>query len=384
MLKYKSYGHRIRNAVVIGSCPESSLNEDNEGDEINEGDAVDIAMGDEPPAERSQPASAAAGSPTLPPQLLVLILESCGIVYLFATERDGFAQLSSNTFPACGKAPTLGYHVAVDPSSRYLVVGALEDTIAVFELKTREELNEEYEITHVFPEPVKSRRFRHLRATIQDVQFLYPRPQDDHHIILMVMTSSKGGSHERHAKRKYTIWDWEAGEPLEAVLGSTGHQQALTQPDGVPLFSIPLKSQNAFLVVYQTHIAIVKQPMSAAEYDSNSALDSPQPSSLHHGAHLPLWTSWARPFRRKEYSEKTDIIYLTREDGLLYHIEIDSATLFYSGMEVGWLNTHIGTAFTTAYDKFSDLLIVGGESGMGGMWKVLALGTPPILAQFCF
>lgn len=292
------------------------------------------------------------------------------MVFLFIREVNAKLEFCVTKHAPSANVPYLGNHLAVDPSSRFLAAAPFEEVLVVYELEPRETLNERYMTIGSLGNPFKSVRFRSLRGTVYDVQFLYPRPQDDYHIILMVILSSNSREPGHQASRRYIVWEWEVGEDLRTTLSRSGHRQALAKSGGVPMFSIPLKSQNAFFVVYPRHIALVKQTLSSAEYDSNSVLEGPEPSHLHHGADAPLWTSWARPFRRKEYSEKTDIIYLAREDGFVFHIEIDSMTLVYSTMGLGSVGTNIGTAFTTAYDRFSDLLIIGGESAPGGIWKV--------------
>lgn len=363
ILRYKSFDARIRNAIVLGDCPDESLDDtaDHANDRIDEIDPLYHA-----PSSRSQEHDGHG----LPPQLLVLVLSSGHIEFLFTAEVDGKLRLCNSTQESAASIPYHGHHLAVDPSFRYMAAAPFEDLLVIYELETLETLNERFIASGHFPKPFKSTRFRSLRGTIHDVQFLYPRPQDDYHIIVMVVMSSKSRVPDRASRRKYITWDWEAGDDLRPILAQPGHRQSLSKLDGVPLFSIPLKSQNAFFIVYEDHIAIVRQSLSSGEYDSNRVLEMPRPSPLHHGAKPPLWVSWARPFRRKEYSEKTDIIYLAREDGIVFHIEIDSMTLLYSGMELGCSGTNIGTAFTAAYDKFSDLFIIGGESSPGGIWKV--------------
>lgn len=292
-------------------------------------------------------------------------------MFLFIREVNNKLEFCVNKHsPGRNVPPYLGHHLAVDPSSRFMAAASFEEILVVYELEPRSTLNERYMATGSLGNPIRSTRFRALRGTVYDVQFLYPRPQDDYHIILMVIVSSKSREPDQQASRKYIVWDWEVGEDLRTILGRSGHRQSLAKSGGVPMFSIPLKSQNSFFIVYPHHIALVKQALSFAEYDSNLVLEGPDPSDFHHGANAPLWTSWARPFRRKEYSEKTDIIYLAREDGFVFHIEIDSMTLVYSTMELGSVGTGIGTAFTTAYDRFSDLFVIGSEAAPGGVWKV--------------
>lgn len=362
VLKYRSLHSRIRNAVVLGDCPdESGTGSADDQGHMSQLDSLyqKTASGTEKDAAH-----------VLPPQLLVLVLDNGQMEFLFTTATTGRLKLYSSSYAPPGNIPHHGHHLAVDPSFRYMAASPFEELLVVYELETLKDLDNNFRETGQFPKPFKSARIRSLRGTIHDVQFLYPRLQDDYHIIIMVIVSSRSSSPERTLRRRYITWDWEAGDDLRSILSEPGHIQSLSKQDGAPLFSIPLKSQNAFFIVYEDHMAIVRQSLSSGEYDSNRVLEMPGPSPLHHGAGPPLWVAWARPFRRKDYAEKTDIIYLAREDGLVFHIEIDSMTLLYSGMELGCLGTNIGPAFSTAYDKFSDLFVVGGDSSPGGIWKV--------------
>ncbi|KAF4125290.1 thermotolerance protein [Geosmithia morbida] len=364
IFKYKSYGSRIRNAIVLGDSPDDTDSSAADGQsQLAEIDSL---------CQDPLPSSHHNASRILPPQLLVLVLENGQIEFLFTTEASARMKLYTSSYAPPGNIPYHAHHLAVDPSFRYMAAAPFENLLVVYEMETLDDLDQRFRDTGKFPKPFKLASIRPLRGTIHDVQFLYPRLQDDYHIIIMVIMSSRNQTPEKTLRRKYITWDWEAGEDLRAILTGPGHRQSLSKLDGVPLFSIPLKSRNAFFIVYEDHMAIVRQSLSSGEYDSNRVLEMPGPSELHHGARPPLWVSWARPFRRKDYSEKTDIIYLAREDGLVVHIEIDSETLLYSGMQLGYLGTNIGTAFTTAYDKFSDLLVVGGESSSGGIWKLAA------------
>lgn len=112
--------------------------------------------------------------------------------------------------------------------------------------------------------------------------------------------------------------------------------------------------------------------------------EPPAPTPLYHGNGDPLWVAWARPFRNKKYLEKTDIIYLAREDGAIIHIEIDAAELLPSVTNVGCLEANIDTAFTSAYDIFADVLMIGGDSGPGGIWKVSIRQTIVLVLRTVF
>ena len=140
------------------------------------------------------------------------------------------------------------------------------------------------------------------------------------------------------------------------------------------MFSIPLKAQTSFLIVCEDGVAMVAQALTGAGNGPQGIHSGGEISTVHHGKGQPLWTAWARPFR-EQWVEKTDIIYLAREDGKIQSFEIDSDTLLPSITEADnddndGLGVNIGTAFATTHDKSADIIIVGGNSGNGGIWRV--------------
>jgi hypothetical protein len=351
---------RIRNATVIGVCPEDSG--DDEGDDLyHQKDSTQSSASDNEDTKES-----------LPPQILVLVLENGELLFLFLKEHsDGMCSLVLNRMSLSSAGlPALGFHLAVDPSSRYMVFACPEDLMIVQELHTWSSMNEKYMATGVL-DPIKASQMRGIHGAIHSVEFLHPRPEDDYHVILVLAVFRKE-HREGSSLFKMITYDWEVGETLSMVFSRDLSGTRLHEFEEFPLFLIPLKFQAAFFVIYNTRVALVKQALSAPESEF-ATLQSPKPTKLHHGKNAPVWTAWTRPFRLKSYAEKTDIIFLAREDGVLIHIEVDAASLTHAITEIGNLNTNISKAFTAAYDIFSDMIIVGGESGPGGIWKV---GTP--------
>lgn len=349
---------RIRNAVVIGTPPAIADERDDVKTESLDRDVDMLEIG------------TGSRSRTLPPQILVLVLETGDLIFVFIeTDAQGSnPKLVVKTVPPTADIPYLGHHLAVDPSFRYIASASPDEALVVYQLKSLDRLAKEFQADGTF-EPVLERFTRLLRAVIHSVDFLYPRPQDDYHIILILTVCNKESS-KRRAWRLQTF-DWEAGEPLKDVLGSRHQKAALRLPDlpDIPTFIIPLRFQSTFFMVFRSIICLVKQTLSVPEYEFIRLPDTDK-SKFHYGVGEPLWTAWARPFRRKSYTQNTDIIYLAREDGIVIHLELESDSLMTSVTQIGCLNINIGRAFTAAYDVFSDLLIIGGDAGPGGVWKV--------------
>ncbi|PNP57302.1 hypothetical protein FNYG_15259 [Fusarium nygamai] len=297
------------------------------------------------------------------------MLETGDAVFLFIQERfDGTLRFETTTFESPRNLQFLGYHLSIDPSSRYMSAGSAEGGFVVYELNSLSHMKSQYEDCGSL-KPVKSIRVRITQGVIHKMEFLHPRPEDDYHIILLLIIVRREVSKQAHVSRM-VVYDWELGDELTAVFRSE-KGTPLPKEHRMPLMIIPLKVNTAFLAVSEHSIGIVKNAFTGQTSFDTLETHYPQQTKLHHGAAEPLWTTWARPFRINIYLEKMDVVYLAREDGVIAHIEIDSRDLVPTVMTLGTISTNITTAFTTAYDVFSDVLITGGDSGPGGIWKVL-------------
>lgn len=365
VLPHHHFEARIRNALVMGAPPATAGEKAEVKTESLDHD-VDMLRDDAgsglPPTAR-----------TLPPQILVLILETGELCFVFIeTDPRGSAlKLLVKKIPLPSNIPYLGHHFAIEPSFRYIAAASPDEMLVIFHLKGLELLAQEYSLRGTF-EPLLERTSRLIRAVIHSIDFLYPRPQDDFHVILTITVCTMEPVKKR-AWRMYTF-DWEAGESLRDTFSPQRQITPLRLPElpEIPSFLIPLRFQSTFFMVFRSHVCLVKQTLAVPEYEF-TPIPHIQQSALHYGVGDPLWTAWARPFRRKSYTENTDIIYLAREDGIVIHLELESDSLMYSVTQIGCLDINIGRAFTAAYDIYSDLLIIGGDAGPGGVWKVRIL-----------
>ncbi|KAL6814223.1 mono-functional DNA-alkylating methyl methanesulfonate N-term domain-containing protein [Trichoderma camerunense] len=363
VIRKSDFGFRIRNAVVLGDNLEHGLDDDPYG----------VAVKPEPPSSPLSPGAHGifndVQSRSLPPQLLVLMLESCQLLFLFLREgSDHTLEFVITKYDNPRLLPYLGYQLAVDPSSRYMAAASPEGIFVVYELEPLSELNAQYtELGSI--EPIRSIRIRAVSGAIHKLEFLFPRREDDYHIILILIVARRERSRGPPVSRMAT-YEWELGEDLQLIFAEERTGTRLPKEHRMPLLLIPIRFKTAFFAVSQFHIGIVKYALSGSPEFESLPTQPPARTPLYHGTGEPLWVAWARPFRRKKYFEKTDIIYLAREDGAIIHIEIDATELLPSVTNVGCLGANIDTAFTLAYDIFSDVLMIGGDSGPGGIWKL--------------
>ncbi|KAJ4193419.1 hypothetical protein NW755_003411 [Fusarium falciforme] len=367
VIRKADFGSRIRNALVLGTPPEGGP--DGTASSVIKTEDADILMQDAP-----KPHEGNARQP-LPPQLLVLILESSDMVFLFVRELpDHTLEFVTTKYESPRNLKYLGYHFIINPSSRYIAAGSAEGAFIIYELETLANMSTQYQLQGYY-QPVKNLKVRIADGIIHKLEFLYPRPEDDYHIILLIIIVRREAIRGSHISRM-VVYDWEASDDVEGILKLEKAGTPLPKEHRMPLMIIPLRINTAFIAVSEHAIGIVKNAFTGQTSFDTLETHSPSQTNLHHGAAGPLWTAWARPFRLNKYFEKTDIIYLAREDGVIAHIELDSADLLPSVTTVGTISTNISTAFTTAYDVFSDVFIIGGESGPGGIWKLAARSDP--------
>ncbi|KAF5638906.1 thermotolerance [Fusarium tjaetaba] len=366
VIRKADFGTRIRNAIVLGAPPKRDIPGATAAATKTE-EAKEASEGKE--GEEGKKGKETKEKRVLPPQLLVIMLETGDAVFLFIQEGfDGILRFETTTFESPRNLQFLGYHLSIDPSSRYMSAGSAEGGFVVYELNSLSHMKSQYEDCGCL-KPVKSIRVRITQGVIHKMEFLHPRLEDDYHIILLLIIVRREVSKQAHVSRM-VVYDWELGDELTAVFRSE-KGTPLPKEHRMPLMIIPLKVNTAFLAVSEHSIGIVKNAFTGQTSFDTLETHYPQQTKLHHGAAEPLWTTWARPFRINLYLEKMDVVYLAREDGVIAHIEIDSRDLVPTVMTLGTISTNITTAFTTAYDVFSDVLITGGDSGPGGIWKVL-------------
>jgi hypothetical protein len=351
------FGPRIRNACVIGASAFqtntagslSVLGQPQDG-------SGDVSMTD------------AVGPGTIPPQIILLALESGDLTFLFARNVGVEVEFITKHHRAVNRAITEepAMHLKVDPSSRYVAVSWSENTFAVYGLRTKEELSTQSLNGTPFS-PVTSEQYLHVRGVIHKMEFLYPSPDDPDHIILLLLVVRNGST-------AMFVYEWAAGQTLTEIRSNNlkGH----TLPPGcrMPLLLIPLTIMSALLFVSADSIMECQNVLEGTP----TFRTVPQPefpaSQIHIGIGMPLWTAWTRPLRCHRYSQGHDDIYIAREDGFIAFLEIvlDSSVLVQSTIAAGNFRSNIGTAFTNLQlsESGMDFLIAGGDSCDGGSYLV--------------
>ncbi|AEO55429.1 hypothetical protein MYCTH_59585 [Thermothelomyces thermophilus ATCC 42464] len=137
----------------------------------------------------------------------------------------------------------------------------------------------------------------------------------------------------------------------------------------MPLLLIPLTTQSAFLTISADHIALCTECLHGPPIFDTIEMAAHPPTVNHRGRQRPLWTAWARPFRLRSYSKNRDCIYLAREDGVVLFMEADQDNALTSHF-LDPFPCNISGAFACLFDRSTDVLVLGSDSGPGGYWKI--------------
>ncbi|KAK3688142.1 mono-functional DNA-alkylating methyl methanesulfonate N-term-domain-containing protein [Podospora appendiculata] len=349
--KKTDFGSRIRNASVIGSSNAEPI--------------VKTEHSSTPPEVSSQ-------ASLLPPQLLLLVLEcgDCVFIFLRPTPGDEFEFVSTRF--ASRKEQQLnypGFHLAVDPSSRYMALAAAQDFFVVYELESVKKLSHDYMNNRPL-NPIKAYRLRAVQGVIHKVTFLYPRPEDEHHHVILLLLVVKDG------KSRMVTYEWELGNDLKAVFAEekTGYRMPIENQ--MPLLLIPLTVKSAFIAVSPNQLAVCTEGLHGPPHFDTIEISPHSATTAHYGLMGPLWTAWARPFRLPPYFRNQDCIYLAREDGVVFYLESDADGTVERSTPMDTFDCNISSAFACPIVPDADVLVLGSDSGPGGWFKAMSRQHP--------
>ncbi|KAL8938131.1 MAG: hypothetical protein Q9216_004058 [Gyalolechia sp. 2 TL-2023] len=309
----------------------------------------------------------------IPPQILVLSLASRILVFLFAYyDLHDAVHFVSSTWPLPAQIlpdEELGVHIAIDPHSRAMAVGAKGNRVTFYALKSRERLRNEVQgpdgMNAAKFMPVQEEKHTEVDGSILKMDFLHPSKGDENHVILLLVVS-KG------PKTRLVRIEWDCRSSLDEIDQKPG--QVLSHPERLPLLLIPLTYGTAFALVCEDQIVVYKNLLTGIATGQSCALEHYEPPEEPGSSNgLPTWTQWARPMRPVDRRKPNmDNIYLCRGDGVVRYIDIreDSDPMICSSYNAGILNANVGNAFATLDlgEESNDLLVAAGELGDGGIW----------------
>ena len=306
-------------------------------------------------------------SKQMPPQSIVLTLESNDLLFLYLLEEpNGTPKFVQQNYPMPSFDRILfqpGEHLAVEPRSRALAVSANEREVILYATKQDEGVK-------VGSPPqgdcwclVSSQRPLLVDGVIQHMNFLVPPEGDEDHAILLLIVVD--------CRKSRAIWiDWYHSSGLHNV--QIHPPQSLDRGNCVSSLLVPLLNAS-FLLVTGQEIKHWKDILSgSATGITISTLDLlPQYPGSSPG--LPLWANWAKPRRSREALRERDHVYLAREDGLVFLVLVSSSSV--KASLAGDLECHVGTAFASlGGDQDPDILVAGGDMSAG---RVVSIGSWP-------
>ena len=164
------------------------------------------------------------------------------------------------------------------------------------------------------------------------------------------------------------------------------HSLAMPKEEWVPLLLIPLTDSATFMIIFEGRIALYRDLLTGFPTRYIQTLNSQRnPEEPGSSERLPIWTQWARPMRSggHPYTKVEDAIYLCREDGIIQYLEFHNGAdlIVDTTHQAGRLGINVDTFFA-ALDvgpNKSDLLVAGGGTSVGGMWRVETREDPKLL-----
>ncbi|KAK7928224.1 mono-functional DNA-alkylating methyl methanesulfonate N-term-domain-containing protein [Apiospora marii] len=352
------FGSRIRNARVIGQHPNYFRG-------YNDGDNNPRIKTEDDDVDMLDPSNAPGTAHTPPGALPRSSWLSCWNV----EGSDGGLEFVQSCHEMPDKSLVHpGYHMAVDPSSRYLTLGCAQSNFIVYELESMDTLQARHAQRHHL-NPIKSFRSRAINGVIHKLEFLYPAPENDYHIILMMIII-------REQLGRVTVYDWELGEDLKTVLREEKKGYHLAPQWQLPLLIVPLTVRSSFMIITEQHSAVLHGLPHGPPQFEPFTLGEHEESEYHFGNSQPLWTAWTRPYRLPAFLKNGDVIYLAREDGIITFLEIGFDSELQTSTVMGSVDCNIDTAFGCVWDSLADVLVTGGDSGSGAIWNIEARERP--------
>lgn len=202
---------------------------------------------------------------------------------------------------------------------------------------------------------------------ILKIEFLHPSKDDEHHVILLVVTSEK-------TKTRIRCYEWDSSTHVSEAV-ELGNGQRVSDDQQLPLLLIPLTMSTAFLLVFEdrivTYTGVLHRPATSHVHWLDHMEGPEEPGSSRA---KPVFTQWARAMRREDHVSKQDNIFLCREDGVVRFLDISEEReiphMLDSSHKAGRLKVNVNTAFASLDlgIQFHDLLVAGGDMSDGGLW----------------
>ena len=219
--------------------------------------------------------------------------------------------------------------------------------------------------------PSLQERFFRVDGDILFMEFLHPKSEGENKIILLLLVAQNQAT--------YAIcYEWDANVLRNSFPRVT--KRLLPFEDRLPTMVIPLTKTSSFMLVTTNSMAVYKNRLDPRRQPSRY----PLPICDKQAQRSPLWTRWARPLRNWIYNQKHDDIYLCREDGRIFYLEIGNEGEIENQTFLGLLHCDVDAAFDTLDigHEGGDLLLAAGNMGDGGLFVQKARDHPRCVQRF--
>ncbi|KAJ5084680.1 hypothetical protein NUU61_009259 [Penicillium alfredii] len=302
-----------------------------------------------------------------PAHILVLALDERFLLFIYySTSCASFLTYYRPMPSEVNLSEKYGAHLAVDPKSRAVAIGAATQYFGMLWLKSPDDLQQQ--IAGDKLDPISDERFYMAGGDILFMEFLYPQSADDKRIILLLITCQDGVG-------KAVIYEWKEGQGTRRP---EIKEIKLRDQDRLPTMVVPLTKESAFLLITPTSMIVYQTHDLTTPKRYPSILPDTQPDRAG------LWTRWARPSRNLMYSKHYDGIYLCREDGWIYYLEFGNEAELESQTSLGQLECGVDNAFDVldVGHEGADFILAAGETGDGGLFIQEARDQPKCVQRF--
>ncbi|KAJ5085908.1 hypothetical protein N7532_010679 [Penicillium argentinense] len=300
----------------------------------------------------------------LPSQILVLSLDCKELLFLYCPL--GFIPSKAEFVTYCRPLPVdvsvaerYGKHVAVDPKSRAVAVGAASNYFGILLLKSPGVIDQQVFLGEL--DPIEKESFYRIDGKIVFMEFLFPKTIADEKIILLLIVARDNSTFAE-------IYEWNENDS-SSLHNPKKISFKLHKEDRLPSTIVPLTKESSFLVISSSSMATRYGPIIP---DGDTTKE------------VALWTHWTRPARNWLYSQQKDGIYLAREDGWIHLLEFGNEGGLESDCTLGQVHIHVDTgfAFLDMGHEGGDFILASGNMSDGGLFEVEARCPPRCIQQF--
>ena len=156
----------------------------------------------------------------------------------------------------------------------------------------------------------------------------------------------------------------------------------------VPSLLIPLQNA-AFLTIIGNEFMKWKSLLSGSVVGIRAGSPQSKPMYAGNSPREPVWTSWCRPRRVQTSAIANDHLYIVREDGLVFWLQVSQNDSMESCLAEDF-QCHAGTAFASLGDESSpDILALAGEMSSGrigsiGQWPPRKSGRSELERDYVY